>query len=79
MSEQLPDLSILRRCWSGYDDPTTTHTVTVNGVNIGGSRPVIIAKDLPVEPRSGVTVLVVILFMPKKPAKANGISRTSQI
>jgi 3-deoxy-7-phosphoheptulonate synthase len=49
MSEQLPDLSILRRCWSGYDDPTTTHTVTVNGVNIGGSRPVIIAGPCAVE------------------------------
>jgi 3-deoxy-7-phosphoheptulonate synthase len=49
MSEQLPDLSILRRCWSGYDDPTTTHTVTVNGVKIGGSRPVIIAGPCAVE------------------------------
>ena len=49
MSEQLPDLSILRRCWSGYDDPATTHTVQVNGVNIGGSKPVIIAGPCAVE------------------------------
>jgi len=49
MSEQLPDLSILRRCWSGYDDPATTHTVVVNGVKIGGSSPVIIAGPCAVE------------------------------
>ena len=29
MIDRLPDLSILRRCWSEYADESTTHRVTV--------------------------------------------------
>jgi len=49
MGEDLPDLSILRRCWPGYESPSATHIVNVNGVPIGNGRPVIIAGPCAVE------------------------------
>jgi 3-deoxy-7-phosphoheptulonate synthase len=49
MSQELPDLSILRRCWPRYSDLSTTHVVDVNGVAVGGPRPVIIAGPCAVE------------------------------
>jgi 3-deoxy-7-phosphoheptulonate synthase len=49
MDRQIPDLGVLRRCWPAYADPTTTHTVEVNGVEIGGPRPVVIAGPCAVE------------------------------
>ncbi len=45
----LPDLTVLRRAWSGYADLGTTHSVRVNGVEIGGDRPVVIAGPCAVE------------------------------
>ena len=45
----LPDLSVLRRCWPGYEDLATTHAFQVNGVQIGGARPVVIAGPCAVE------------------------------
>jgi len=45
----LPDLSLLRRCWSAYDDPSTTHRVTVRSIEIGGPRRVVIAGPCAVE------------------------------
>ena len=51
MDRQLPDLSVLRRCWGGYEDPASTHPVTVHGVTIGGARPVVIAGPCAVESR----------------------------
>jgi len=50
--EKLPDLSVLRRNWPGYADPATTHQVVVNGVTIGGDRPVVIAGPCAVESRT---------------------------
>jgi 3-deoxy-7-phosphoheptulonate synthase len=49
MTDGLPDLSILRRCWSQYTDPATTHEVTIRGECIGGSHPVVIAGPCAVE------------------------------
>lgn len=49
MVVQLPDLSVLRRCWPEYGDVSTTHQVTVRGVPIGGPRPAIIAGPCAVE------------------------------
>lgn len=49
MSDHLPDLQILRRCWPEYASPASTHLVRVNGVDIGGSEPVIIAGPCAVE------------------------------
>jgi 3-deoxy-7-phosphoheptulonate synthase len=49
MNLHLPDLSILRRCWTRYQDPTTTHSFDVAGVSVGGSRPVIMAGPCAVE------------------------------
>jgi 3-deoxy-7-phosphoheptulonate synthase len=49
MSEHLPDLQVLRRCWPEYSDPTSTKIVRVNGVDIGGTEPVIIAGPCAVE------------------------------
>ena len=46
---QLPKLGVLRENWSGYEDPSTTHEVTVHGVKLGGSRPVVIAGPCAVE------------------------------
>jgi 3-deoxy-7-phosphoheptulonate synthase len=47
--ERLPDLSVLRRCWQEYADPSTTHEVTVKGVVIGGPQRVVIAGPCAVE------------------------------
>lgn len=44
-----PELSLLRRSWPGYDDPTRTHRVGVAGVEIGGPEPVVIAGPCAVE------------------------------
>lgn len=49
MDVRLPELSVLRRCWPGFDDETTTHRVDVNGAQIGGPEPVIIAGPCAVE------------------------------
>jgi 3-deoxy-7-phosphoheptulonate synthase len=49
MEFQLPDLGILRRCWPGYEDLSTTHAVTVNGIAFGGARPVIVAGPCAIE------------------------------
>jgi 3-deoxy-7-phosphoheptulonate synthase len=49
MDPKLPDLSILRRCWTRYEDPATTHPVTVNGVTFGDTYPVLIAGPCAVE------------------------------
>lgn len=51
ITESLPDLGILRRSWSGYADPSTTHVVDVAGVAIGGARCVVIAGPCAVESR----------------------------
>jgi 3-deoxy-7-phosphoheptulonate synthase len=47
--EQLPELGVLRSGWPEYADPSTTHTVTVRGVEIGGPTPVVIAGPCAVE------------------------------
>jgi 3-deoxy-7-phosphoheptulonate synthase len=47
--ERLPDLSILRRCWPEYADPTSTHVVEVSGVKLGGSERVVIGGPCAVE------------------------------
>jgi 3-deoxy-7-phosphoheptulonate synthase len=49
MADQLPDLSILRRCWPKHADVASTHQVLVNGEGIGGERPVVIAGPCAVE------------------------------
>jgi 3-deoxy-7-phosphoheptulonate synthase len=49
MDARLPDLSVLRRCWPEYSDPSTTHQVAVNGVKIGGPSAVVIAGPCSVE------------------------------
>ncbi|MFQ5763291.1 MAG: 3-deoxy-7-phosphoheptulonate synthase [Rhodospirillales bacterium] len=49
MDPQLPDLSVLRRSWTPYRDPATTHAFDVAGVSVGGSRPVVIAGPCAVE------------------------------
>jgi len=49
MTTQLPDLSVLRRCWGRYADPTTTHEVKVHAATIGGAHPVLIAGPCAVE------------------------------
>jgi 3-deoxy-7-phosphoheptulonate synthase len=49
MVQKLPDLKILRRCWSEYSSESTTHCVTVNGVEFGTPDPVIIAGPCAVE------------------------------
>jgi 3-deoxy-7-phosphoheptulonate synthase len=49
MADQLPDLSILRRCWQTYADESSTHTVAVNGERFGGDRPVVIAGPCAIE------------------------------
>jgi 3-deoxy-7-phosphoheptulonate synthase len=46
--DELPDLQILRRRWSEYGDPETTHEVAVNGI-VFGKRPVVIAGPCAVE------------------------------
>ena len=54
MADQLPDLSILRRCWPKHADVASTHQVLVNGERIGGERPVVIAGPCAVESRDGI-------------------------
>ena len=49
MSDSSSDLSILRRCWPEYDEVSTTHRVTVHGVEIGGAASVVIAGPCAVE------------------------------
>jgi 3-deoxy-7-phosphoheptulonate synthase len=49
MEARLPELSVLRRCWPGFEDESTTHRVDVNGTRIGGPEPVIIAGPCAVE------------------------------
>ena len=49
MTDGLPDLGVLRRCWPEYADAATTHEVTVHGVRIGGPQPVVIAGPCAVE------------------------------
>lgn len=49
MFRELPELSILRRNWLDYEDPATTHQVSVGSVTVGGSRPVVIAGPCAVE------------------------------
>lgn len=49
MDIQLPELSVLRRNWSGHESLSTTHIVNVNGGQIGGPRPVVIAGPCAVE------------------------------
>ena len=49
MYAELPALSVLRRCWTRYEDPSTTHKVTVHGVEIGGTQPTLIAGPCAIE------------------------------
>jgi len=49
MEYQVPDLSVLRRCWPEYEDVSRTHAVVVAGVRFGGDAPVIIAGPCAVE------------------------------
>lgn len=49
MSDELPDLGILRRNWPEYADGKSTHQVDVNGVVFGGPRCVFIAGPCAVE------------------------------
>ncbi|HXV75641.1 MAG TPA: 3-deoxy-7-phosphoheptulonate synthase [Candidatus Polarisedimenticolaceae bacterium] len=49
MSPTLPDLGILRRCWSGFVEAGSTRTVEVGQVVIGGGRPVVIGGPCAVE------------------------------
>jgi len=46
---ELPELSILRRNWLEYEDPSETRQVSVGRVTVGGPRPVIIAGPCAVE------------------------------
>jgi len=46
---QLPELGILRSGWPDYADLSTTHSVTVRDVEIGGPSPVVIAGPCAVE------------------------------
>jgi 3-deoxy-7-phosphoheptulonate synthase len=43
------DLSLLRRRWAGYEDPTRTYRVGVAGVEIGGPDRIVIAGPCAVE------------------------------
>ncbi len=49
MNEHLRDCRVLRRCWDEFADSTRTRIVSVNGVDIGGPRPVVIAGPCTVE------------------------------
>ena len=49
MTETAARLEILRCSWKAYEDPATTHVVTVAGVPIGGNSPVVIAGPCAVE------------------------------
>ena len=48
---ELPDLSVLRRCWPEYADAGKTHQVKVGDVCIGGPETVVIAGPCTVESR----------------------------
>jgi len=45
----VPEPSLLRQNWPGYEDPTRTHRVNVAGVEIGGPERVVIAGPCAVE------------------------------
>ncbi|MFC1679144.1 3-deoxy-7-phosphoheptulonate synthase [Elusimicrobiota bacterium] len=47
--DSLPDLSVLRRRWPEYADPSAIHDVRVRGVAIGGPGRVVIAGPCAVE------------------------------
>jgi 3-deoxy-7-phosphoheptulonate synthase len=49
MDYQIPDLSVLRRCWPDYEDESRTYQVEVDGIRFGGEVPVIIAGPCAVE------------------------------
>ena len=49
LEQSLPELSVLRRSWSGHESPTTTHAVSVGGVTIGGADRTVIAGPCAVE------------------------------
>lgn len=49
MTDGLPDLSVLRRCWPSHVEATSTRPVRVRGQTIGGRRPVVIAGPCAVE------------------------------
>ena len=49
MTDRLPDLSVLRRCWPQYADTAKTHRVRVRGAEFGGPTPVVIAGPCTVE------------------------------
>ncbi len=49
MHHELPDLSILRRCWPEYADDNTTHCVDVKGALFGGAGCVVVAGPCAVE------------------------------
>ena len=45
----ISDLKVLRRCWTGYEDESTTHPVQVHKTTFGTAQPVIIAGPCAVE------------------------------
>lgn len=49
MADGFPDLGVLRRCWPGYADESSTHRVEVNGERFGGEHPVVVAGPCAVE------------------------------
>ncbi len=49
MEPNLPELGVLRRYWSGFEDPDATHAVLVGRTEIGGDDPVIIAGPCAIE------------------------------
>jgi 3-deoxy-7-phosphoheptulonate synthase len=49
MGQGLPNISIARHRWTGYENVATTHRVTVNGATFGGERPVVIAGPCAIE------------------------------
>jgi len=51
MVGDLPDLGILRRCWTEYADLSLTYRVMVGGVEIGGRERIVIAGPCAVESR----------------------------
>jgi 3-deoxy-7-phosphoheptulonate synthase len=51
MNEELPDLSILRRCWPEFANGEETHPVVVNEVRLGGPETCVIAGPCTVESR----------------------------
>jgi len=49
MNSELPDLSILRRCWPKYTQTATNHVVEVAGIRIGAKHPIVISGPCAVE------------------------------